>query len=427
MASVGGAAFRYVDDHQDRTRRAVTASLYAANTPDTFWRLLVEPSYSPPEWAAAVRSAAVALRLKEDMADVSVDTIMAAVLGEEVFGPRRWQLSWAKQRYYAVKPWLPRRLTLMLRRRYRRQQEGRFPLAWPIEDRHVRFLYLCAAHLLDQRGLPSAPFVNFWPDGHRYALVLTHDVEQAAGQAHVGMIATWNNILGFRSSFNFVAERYPIDHGLVKDLRSRGFEVGLHGIAHDGKLFSSRHAFDREAAQINQYIHNWNVAGFRAPMTHRNPEWMQALNVEYDSSFFDTDPYEVMPGGTMSIWPFFLGHFIELPYTLPQDHTLMVILGERTPRLWLDKVAFVAQWRGMALINTHPDYLREPGHLAIYEGFLTAMREQGGYWHALPRSVARWWRQRADFQYTRTPDTWDVSGLAGATLAYLDRAALDTI
>ena len=68
---------------------------------------------------------------------------------------------------------------------------------------------------------------------------------------------------------------------------------------------------------------------------------MQALEVEYDSSFFDTDPYEPMPGGTMSIWPFFLGHFVELPYTLVQDHTLSVILGERTPRLWLDKVDFI--------------------------------------------------------------------------------------
>ena len=31
---------------------------------------------------------------------------------------------------------------------------------------------------------------------------------------------------------------------------------------------------------------------------------MQALEIEYDLSFFDTDPCEPIPGGTMSIWPF---------------------------------------------------------------------------------------------------------------------------
>ena len=78
----------------------------------------------------------------------------------------------------------------------------------------------------------------------------------------------------------------------------------------------------------------------------RNPEWMQALEIEYDLSFFDADPYEPMPGGTMSIWPFILGRFVELPYTLIQDHTLTAVLGETTPRLWLEKVDFIERYRG---------------------------------------------------------------------------------
>jgi hypothetical protein len=130
-------------------------------------------------------------------------------------------------------------------------------------------------------------------------------------------------------------------------------------------------------------------------MTHRHPEWMQALEIEYDLSFFDTDPFEPMPGGTMSIWPFMMGRFVELPYTLCQDHTLMVTLAERTPRLWLKKVEFIRRSRGLALLNVHPDYLRDPGRFAIYESFLKSMREGNDYWHALPRETARWWRSRA--------------------------------
>lgn len=33
----------------------------------------------------------------------------------------------------------------------------------------------------------------------------------------------------------------------------------------------------------------------------RHPLWMQSLDIEYDLSFFDTDPYEPMAGGSMSM------------------------------------------------------------------------------------------------------------------------------
>jgi hypothetical protein len=122
---------------------------------------------------------------------------------------------------------------------------------------------------------------------------------------------------------------------------------------------------------------------------------MQALDVEYDLSFFDTDPFEPVPGGTMSLWPFALGRFIELPYTLAQDFTLTDVVGERTPRLWLEKIDFLARYFGMALVNSHPDYLRDPARTKLYRDFLEAVRRRTDCWHALPRDVARWWRARA--------------------------------
>jgi len=103
-----------------------------------------------------------------------------------------------------------------------------------------------------------------------------------------------------------------------------------------------------------------------------------------------------MPGGTMSIWPFFMGHFVELPYTLVQDHTLLVILKETTPRLWLEKVNFIEKYKGMALIIVHPDYMRRKEHLKVYEQFLEEMSKKNNYWHALPGEVARWWGARAE-------------------------------
>ena len=381
----------------DRFGEALT-NLYAANTPGTFWQLLVEPRVSQAEWTDAVQTAASILPRGERCVHMDIDYIIAAVLGEALFSPKRWQLSWSKRLYYQLKPLLPRRLGILLRQRYRRQQEGQFGLGWPIEDHYVRFLFNCVTNVLRQRKLDSLPYVNLWPHGHRFALVLTHDIEDEQGFAFVQDIADLEERLGFRSVFNFVPERYTIDHKLLSALRRRDFEIGVHGLKHDGKLFSSRRVFEQRSIKINQYLRTWEAVGFRTPYMHRNPEWLQALNVEYDLSFFDTDPYEPMPGGTMSIWPFLLGSFVELPYTLVQDHTLMTILAARTPRLWLDKVDFIERWQGMALVNTHPDYLREPSYLAIYEEFLTTMKERGNYWHVLPRNIASWWRERAHFQ-----------------------------
>jgi len=122
---------------------------------------------------------------------------------------------------------------------------------------------------------------------------------------------------------------------------------------------------------------------------------MQALDIEYDLSFFDTDPYEPIAGGVMSIWPFIVGHFVELPYTLIQDYTLTALLHETTPRLWLEKVDFIEQYYGMVLVNTHPDYLKDAATWRVYVDFLQDMKEREGYWHALPRDVARWWQMRA--------------------------------
>ena len=399
------------------------SSLFCANTPARFWQL--EPEVTPDRWQAALEAAAGVLPGGASvLAESGWDGLMDHVLGEGQFGPGRFQLGHSKRLYYLLRPILPRSVRAIARRCYREIQQSAFPLGWPIEDRYVRFLNLVLGHVRNSTPAhgPSVSgpsdaaseisYRNFWPDDARFAFVLTHDVERAEGQRFVHKLADLDERYGFRSSFNFVAEEYRVDQRLLAELRERGFEVGVHGLKHDSTLFSSRTEFRRGAARINHYLREWDAVGFRSPATLRIPRWMQELEIEYDSSFFDTDPFEGMPGGTMSIWPFFCGRFVELPYTLAQDHTLLVVLGERTPRLWLDKVDFIARWGGMALVNVHPDYMRDPTRFAVYEEFLRQMadrmkwregRREGeaaldvpSCWHALPRDVARWWRRRAE-------------------------------
>lgn len=389
------------------------SGLYGENHPARFWRPLLRPEPSSETWEAAVRHAAPALPYLARAGGDGIEQLLEATLGEGQFGAGHWRLPPALRLYYRLKPVVPRSLVRRGRRGRQAQAQRSFPLGWPIEDRYRRFLWDAAGELLRLEGRTDMRFLFFWPEGACAALVLTHDVEAGEGQRFAGAVADLEERHGLRSSFNFVAERYPLDAGLIGDLVARGFEVGVHGRRHDGRELRSRRVFEEHASHINGHLRRLGAVGFRSPLTHRQPEWMQALDLEYDASFFDSDPFEPVPGGTMSVWPFRLGRFLELPYTLAQDHTLVDVLGERRPRLWLEKAAYVRRFHGMALLNAHPDYLREPGHWQVYASFLEAVREQPGWWNAVPREVARWWRRRDE---ACSPDD-----LPGATAARVIR------
>lgn len=366
--------------------------LFAANTPASFWRVL-QPV---PEavWEQAARDAAAVLP-PSLVADGALDHLMADILDESQFGAERYHLRGLKSVYYAVaRPLLPTWVRPLLRKVYHPAEDVQSVLNWPTEDRYARFQVYLITSVMKQLGLDSLDIVGLWPHGNTSAIVLTHDVEARGGHDFVRRVMDLEEKYGFRSSFNFVPEGYRIDRDLLDEIGARGFEVGVHGLKHDGRLFSSRELFMERARQINAYAAEWGAAGYRSPMTHRNPEWMQALNIDYDLSFFDTDPYEPMAGGSMSIWPYFIGRFVELPYTLMQDHRYLEVLGQRTPDLWLEKIDFIEKNHGMALLNSHPDYLLKPGGMEVYEGLLAALARRSHYWHALPREVAAWWRLR---------------------------------
>ncbi len=293
--------------------------------------------------------------------------------------------------YYVLKPLLPRRLQLTMRRLYaKRQAQREFP-RWPIEpilvERHEAELE--AAH---EHGEMETPV---WPSDKSFAAILTHDVEGPSGVANVRKIIEIERRHGFVSSWNFVAEWYPIEDGLFEHVRAAGCEVGLHGIKHDGRLFESRARFESELPAIHRYLAEWEAVGFRSPATHRNADWMPELGALYDSSFPDTDPFEPQSGGCCSILPYFLGDLVELPITLVQDHTLWEILREDTIDLWTRKSEWIAAHGGLINLITHPDYLDTPARLRMYEEFLDYLAGLDGGWYPLPREAAEWWRTRA--------------------------------
>jgi len=63
---------------------------------------------------------------------------------------------------------------------------------------------------------------------------------------------------------------------------------------------------------IEKLAREHSLKGFRSPSTLRRAEWIAKMDFDFDCSFADTDPYEPQPGGTCSLFPFFLGKLVEL-------------------------------------------------------------------------------------------------------------------
>ena len=289
--------------------------------------------------------------------------------------------------YYFVKPAIPHQLRLRLRAhvasRKRRDREN----MWPINESAAR----------RPEGWSG------WPGGKTFAFVLTHDVEGRKGMERCRALAELEMDLGFRSSFNFVPEgQYDTPALLRSFLADHGFEVGVHDLHHDGTLYKSKAAFTAGASRINDYLKRWQAVGFRSAFMFHNLEWLKELNILYDASTFDTDPFEPQPDGANTIFPFWVGRpdgsgYVELPYTLPQDSTLFLILQEKTNDIWKRKLDWVARHGGLALVNVHPDYLafenrasRTEFPVELYQEFLAYVSAQFGTdaWFALPRDVA---------------------------------------
>jgi glycosyltransferase involved in cell wall biosynthesis len=295
--------------------------------------------------------------------------------------------------YYHLKPLIPRRLQIQLRRMVVARKRVRFSNVWPIDERAAK--------------LPEG--WTGWPEGKKFALVLTHDVDTARGQDRCRQLMELEERLGFRSSFGFVPERYAVSADLRWDLERRGFEVYVHGLYHDGLYYTSRKTFMERADRINHYLLDWKAVGFRSPSMQRNLDWFHDLCIEYDASSFDTDPFEPQPDGVGTIFPFRIrknrtqNGYVELPYTLPQDHTLFVILREKSIDIWKKKVDWIAERGGMVLLITHPDYMHfGPGSPSLeeyparfYEGFLQYARSKydGQFWHVLPKEISRYWSE----------------------------------
>jgi hypothetical protein len=237
---------------------------------------------------------------------------------------------------------------------------------------------------------------------------MTHDVEGKRGLDRCRQLVNLELSKGIRSSFGFVPEgEYLVPPNIRSYLTDKGFDVLVHDLHHDGKLYDSERNFLKKALRINGYLQDWQASGFRSGLMHHNLEWLKVLNIAYDSSTFDCDPFEPQSDGVETIFPFWVSRndgtgFVEFPYTLVQDFSLFVILQEANIDIWKRKLDWIAEHGGMALLNTHPDYMNFDEGIRLpyrypatfYAEFIDYVKSRyaNKYWHATLREVAQYIR-----------------------------------
>lgn len=297
--------------------------------------------------------------------------------------------------YYRMRPLLPVPVRSVFQRySLRNWDKIGFP-EWPIDttaDRITTFLVKLAV----QKSGFGDSFIWFWPGSYRAGLVLTHDVETKVGLDNCRRVMALEEKYGFRSSFEIIPEnKYIVDYGLLEEMKSRGFEVCVHGLNHDGKLFKSREVFTSRVEKIRKYAESFGAIGFRSPVMYRNIEWIQELGFEYDMSFPNVGHLDPQRGGCCTVFPFFNNNTIEIPLTTMQDYSLFNILKKHDTEIWKMQTQRIINTNGLISFIIHPDYIVSGEFFSVYERLLAYLADLNDVWHALPSELNSWWRARS--------------------------------
>jgi hypothetical protein len=333
-----------------------------------------------------------------------------------------------RKAYYLVRPLLGVPVRRHLQKMHLRGWDSiSFP-NWPVDATVERIHQKLLSLSLEARGVETIPFIWFWPKGFSSCAIMTHDVEDLPGRDFCSALMDLDESAGFRSSFQLVPEsRYSVSPHFLDSIRSRGFEVNIHDLKHDGRLYADHAEFLRRAKRINNYAREYGAEGFRSGILYRNADWYDAFDFSYDMSIPNVAHLDPQRGGACTTMPYFIGDIVELPLTCTQDYTLFQILDDYSIDLWKEQVASVRKHHGLISFIVHPDYIMEQRAQDAYKALLSHLGEllaEGNIWTALPRDVANWWRERSQMNLVYEEDQWCVKGpgkerarVAYATLA----------
>lgn len=328
--------------------------------------------------------------------------------------PGRLSYAILRKLYYFFRPYLSVPVRKHLQKIHLRNWDKiPFP-KWPVDFTVDRIHSKRLALAMRAQGVEKVPFIWFWPEGYTGCTILTHDVEDEDGKAFCGTLMDIDESFGFRTSFQVVPEdRYSVPRSYLDQITSRGFEVNVHDLKHDGRLYAEHGEFLRRAARINEYGRQFGASGFRSGILYRNADWYDAFEFLYDMSIPNVAHLDPQRGGCCTVMPFFIGKMIEVPITCTQDYTLFNILHDYSLDLWKKQIDLIKAHHGLVSILVHPDYVIETRARNVYKsllGYLAEMRDTDQVWTPLPREVAEWWQQRSQMKLVQEDGRWRVEG-----------------
>jgi len=326
--------------------------------------------------------------------------------------------------YYMMRPLLPVSVRKHLQKIHLSGWEHiAFP-RWPVDVTVESLMQSALALALKNQGMTRIPFVWFWPEGAPACAMVTHDVEGTAGRDFCDQLMDIDESFGTRSAFQIIPEvPSGTSETLLEHVRTRGFEVNLHDLNHDGYLFQNRETFLARAAVINRYARQFQCRGFRSAVMYRRQAWYDAFEFSFDMSVPNVAHLEPQRGGCCTVMPYFIGDILELPLTLAQDYSLFHILGDYSTRLWKQQIDLILRANGLISVITHPDYLIEPRAQAVYRellAHLSDLRTRQNVWMATPGEIDQWWRSRREMRLVPHGDSWRIEGPGSerASVAY---------
>ncbi len=316
--------------------------------------------------------------------------------------------------YYLVRPLLSVSVRKRLQEWHLRDWERLTFPRWPVDSTVDQMFEQTMLLSLRAQAVEEIPFVWFWPEGATSCAIMTHDVETEMGLRSCSYLMDAADAFGIKSSFQIIPEqRYEVSADVLDSIRQRGFEVAVHDLNHDGRLFRDKEEFLRRAVKINSYRDRFGATGFRAAVLYRRQSWFDALDFSYDMSVPNVAHLDPQRGGCCTVMPYFVGKILELPVTTTQDYTLFNILHDYSIDLWKKQINLIMEKHGLISFIVHPDYVGGSRERTVYEALLAhlaLLRREQGIWIATPGEVDRWWRDRAEMKLIKDRTGWRIQG-----------------
>jgi peptidoglycan/xylan/chitin deacetylase (PgdA/CDA1 family) len=243
-------------------------------------------------------------------------------------------------------------------------------------------LDLSADFLADLERGPVAP--TSWPT----PVLLSHDIDSPEGLRNlVTDFLAREESVGARS-VNFIVPRgWPVDRGLVDEVRSRGHAIGVHGFDHSNRTpFCGAEERARRLEGAREFAERHEARGYRAPSLLRTRALLRGLSglYDYDSSIPTSGGLFPVPNnGCATARPFRIEGIAEIPVSMPRDGSLR-FLGyspSDIASLWIDCASRIARARGVVMLLTHCErrFSGTPAMLDAYSRFLRFAAESSAF------------------------------------------------